>query len=378
MTNTLPPALTNPEPAAAHAGIVTCNSKRFVELDVLRGIAAIGVLACHYSSQCFHLSVIPSRFSLGAYGPHLFFIISGFVIFMTLEKSATALDFVVSRFSRLYPAYWTAVALTFLLLWVLPPDGETVSLRDAVVNLTMLQAWLGVQDLNVCYWTLSVELQFYFMMFLLYVTGLLKRIDLASAVWLGVAALFATTFGHGSCMPVKVIGLLVNARYASLFIAGIAFYKIGTTGPSRYWCAILAACWMEQCFFGDQHPGMVVLGFFAIFFAAMRGWLKVLCWKPLVFLGIVSYPLYLTHEVIGAVLIPRLCSLSQSPLVLIGIPLVLSLALAAAVTFGVERPCLVVIRRLYATWWKREEAAVQCSLPHVAIPSDASTTGASS
>ena len=48
----------------------------------------------------------------GRNGVQLFFAISGFVIFMTLERTKKPLDFIVSRFSRLYPAYWAALLLT--------------------------------------------------------------------------------------------------------------------------------------------------------------------------------------------------------------------------------------------------------------------------
>ena len=41
-----------------------------------------------------------------------FFIISGFVTFMALERTTRPLDFLVSRYPRLFPAYWVAVALT--------------------------------------------------------------------------------------------------------------------------------------------------------------------------------------------------------------------------------------------------------------------------
>ena len=63
----------------------TAGSKvRLLELDALRGMAALGVVLCHYTSLCQELAVIPFSFHYGSYGPHLFFMISGFVIFMTL------------------------------------------------------------------------------------------------------------------------------------------------------------------------------------------------------------------------------------------------------------------------------------------------------
>lgn len=83
---------------------------RLVEVDALRGVAALAVVLFHYTTRftdLFQPGVPPAvSFPGGHYGVNLFFIISGFVIFMTLEKTARPLDFVVSRFSRLFPAYW--------------------------------------------------------------------------------------------------------------------------------------------------------------------------------------------------------------------------------------------------------------------------------
>jgi hypothetical protein len=57
-------------------------------------------MAWHYS----HCAFPSHEFVYGLFGVELFFIMSGFVIFMTLERSATLFDFAVSRFARLPPA----------------------------------------------------------------------------------------------------------------------------------------------------------------------------------------------------------------------------------------------------------------------------------
>ncbi len=86
--------------------------RRFEELDVLRGVATVAVVVFHYSGQATrYFTGFPFHFKLGEHGVQLFFGISGFVIFMTLEKTQRLRDFVVSRFSRLYPAYWTTLAI---------------------------------------------------------------------------------------------------------------------------------------------------------------------------------------------------------------------------------------------------------------------------
>src|SRR2546430_2652712 len=98
--------------------MIAGGKPRFAELDLLRGVAALWVVLFHYTTQYSRLYVPDRRdllgfeFPDGTLGVYLFFMISGFVIFMTLHRSERPLDFVVSRFARLYPAYWAGIVLT--------------------------------------------------------------------------------------------------------------------------------------------------------------------------------------------------------------------------------------------------------------------------
>lgn len=92
------------------------STGRLHEIDALRGVAAMAVALFHYTTRLTELygarSGADVSFGHGHYGVNLFFVISGFVIFTTLEKMSRPMDFVVSRFSRLFPVYWAAIFLT--------------------------------------------------------------------------------------------------------------------------------------------------------------------------------------------------------------------------------------------------------------------------
>ena len=109
------------------------SKSRLVEVDALRGLAALAVVLFQYTTRFTELFATnpPPTFSFpdGHYGVNLFFIISGFVIFMTLEKTSRPMDFVLSRFSRLFPAYWVAIILTLSITHLLGLPGISSDLR---------------------------------------------------------------------------------------------------------------------------------------------------------------------------------------------------------------------------------------------------------
>ena len=62
------------------------------------------------------------------------FIISGFVTFMALERTTRLLDFLVSRYPRLFPAYWVALALTLAVAAVAGLPGKAGAPLRAQTN----------------------------------------------------------------------------------------------------------------------------------------------------------------------------------------------------------------------------------------------------
>src|SRR4051812_2873794 len=154
--------------------------QRLVGGDALRGVAALAGVLFFYTNrytELFQPAPPPAAsFPGGQYGVNLFFIISGFVIFMTLEKTRRPMDFVVSRFSRLFPAYWVAIALTFSITHWLGLPGKLVDGGAALANMIMVHGLLRVPHVDGVYWTLEVELLFYCGMLLLYRLGRLDRI----------------------------------------------------------------------------------------------------------------------------------------------------------------------------------------------------------
>lgn len=330
------------------------HTARLVEVDALRGIAAVAVVLFHYTTRFVELyapTTGPSlAFPQGHYGVNLFFVISGFVIFMTLERTRTALDFVVSRFSRLFPVYWVAIAVTFAVTSTFGLPGKEVTGLQAWGNTLMLHGFLGIPHVDGVYWTLEVELLFYTAMLLLMMRGQLTRVHWllwALLVLRLVYHLSATWFGVHLSWTVSRLLIL---SFIPWFALGICIYQ-ATLGQRkadpREWRATLIAA--LACLAVVDHWALALLAavLAMLVWGAASGRLPWLAHPVLVFFGTISYPLYLVHENIGWV-VQRGVLAHQLPFdVGVGVAFATSVALAAALTYTVERPAMRAIRSSY-------------------------------
>jgi peptidoglycan/LPS O-acetylase OafA/YrhL len=327
-------------------------SSRVVELDALRGIAALAVVAFHYTThygqQYGHAEPLGFGFAPGNYGVNLFFLISGFVIFMTLERTRTAMDFVVSRFSRLFPAYWVAMLLTAVVVYAIGMPDQHLPLHDLLLNFTMVQQILGAEHLDGSYWTLQVELFFYAQMLLWFVLGLLKRIHLIILLWLALAIGYGEAVMHH--MHFSYLGReLLILRHIPFFALGILFYRLHTRpDENRLNYAMIA---LSLAAIAIAYPivylwvGLGCCGIFLLFVNGMLGWMRGAFF---VFMGSISYSLYLLHQAIGFALIHAMEQRGMPSLAACVATLAVVAALAALLTFTVERPAMRKIR----TWWR--------------------------
>jgi len=322
---------------------------RIRELDALRGIAALMVVLFHFTTQYDgeygHSSGYWLSFGIGRQGVELFFMISGFVIFMSLERSRGGREFALARARRLFPAYWVSMLLTAGTLAVVTLPGHEVSLIQVVVNLTMVQAFVGVRHVDAVYWTLSFELAFYGWMLLAFKVGAIRRFERTLLMW--SAATIAVMFIGGGLfrlhLPYGVV-VITLVRYANLFAAGALFYRL-RVAPSRATVALLGLTLAAELLL-RPHSVLVVAVWYATFVLLINDRLTFLRVQPLLFLGSISYPLYLLHNYLGFVVIRQLYDWGVEgtvPLVLI--PLLFFIALATTIHLAVEGPAQRLWRR---------------------------------
>ena len=286
------------------------NAGRIGGLDVLRGCAAAAVMLHHHGQ--YYDVLYPGREPLsldlgpGHFGVELFFIISGFVILMTIERKKTVREFAISRAARLMPAYLAALALATALLVMnpLPPSLNTPTPRQFLANLTMAPSLLGEVDIDLPYWTLTYELVFYVLMALALRFGLLRSIE-----WLGLSAM-AAGFLFWATVDVQAhrrSAILLLVQYSNFFLIGICLYRIQARVARPITYVALATAIAAAVLGGSERtfntPGSLYLPITVAFTALV--WLAVsrhgrwLISAPMVFLGRISYPLYLVHLVLG-------------------------------------------------------------------------------
>lgn len=324
------------------------EKNRLLELDAIRGIAALAVVIFHYFyryNDIYGHEYLPVEWTaLGKYGVQLFFMVSGFVIYWTLNRVEKPLDFLVSRFSRLYPTFWFSAILTFsfVFIWGLP--GREVSVYQAIMNIFMFHQYMGVKHIDGVYWTLTVELTFYFWIFTFFVTGLLKYTEYLFTPIILISIL-------QSQGVIEVSGLLYEIfilQHLSYFLAGICFYKLINKLENKFTYTILILCLASTLFVSSKSVFLITSVFYVFFYLAISGRLKFLTVKPLIFLGGISYSLYLLHQNIGYVIINELYSLGINPIISISVAICVSITLAYFTTKYVEKPSLVAIRNAYS------------------------------
>ncbi len=323
---------------------------RLIELDALRGIGALSVVLFHLTTrypQVFpQADRVPFSFWAGEYRVMLFFALSGFAIFFTLERIEGVMDFAVNRFSRLFPAYWAALPIVLAFVWFGDVKPLQITPLAMLANISMLQGFFYLPAIDGAYWTLTVELGFYASMLGLWLL-LGKKFDRLEPMlipWLALKGLMFVWQG----MPSRVAMLLV-LQFLPYFVIGMLYYRIWS-GQRRwrqqipYFAATLGVLALTEA-----HDlflvGVVLVGLFAL---VLAGALKAIAVRPLLWLGAISYPLYLVHENIGFVILLKSQAAGLNHWTGLALALAVIVPLAAALHYAVEMPA----SRWISTRWK--------------------------
>jgi peptidoglycan/LPS O-acetylase OafA/YrhL len=296
------------------------QTPHFLFLDALRGIASLWVFIYHLKGwNQFNLVLdrLPDGFKVVAFdwgeqSVMIFFVLSGFVMAHSLNNAIVTpkylLNFSLRRWLRLSPAYYGAIVLACLVSWWLASIGwqpspilvrEPQATERAIAHLLYLQELLGFKSFETTYWTLCLEMQFYFVF----------------CVMLGVAQGLKQKFKIGWSRLAVFVPLTAAAIFYASNRSGWPFWR----PLFAYWIfSFLIGVWAYWAWQRQVHKGWFYGGVALVLVAntinrpiaiataltaslisavaeaqKLDQWLKHPMWQ---WLGRLSYSLYLFHS----------------------------------------------------------------------------------
>lgn len=346
-------------------------TKRFELLDLFRFMAILMVMFYHYFSRwtigddavdLYPYSNKYNFFLWGRMGVQFFFIISGFVIYMTLERASSLIDFAKKRLVRLWPSMLLLSTITFLVFTLF--DSASIFVDSHRVG-NLIYSWtflgkslntLGLTYIDGSYWSLWVEIQFYIFSALIYF--ILQRF--------GKLAIFPFLLFAMAILASLLKPIMVNFNevfnlflYFNFFVMGVVFKELFRSSKPwsmkcLHWHAILLALLLlEWFYFSDDGiskvlDGLFVGAFYVFIFFAHRQWASQHpLFSILVYLGEASYLSYLMHQNMGVLLINKIgYSGPLDFLVPIGV-MALMFFLSAILYKYFEKPVMAFMKRLF-------------------------------
>lgn len=331
--------------------------------------AFTGLPALNFPAPAFALWLDALPINFAAFGVALFFVVSGFVIPISLERY-DARAFLAARFVRIWPTYWAGFSVTLiaLALGAIAFGGERpFNAVQAIIHyFPPLRVLLYSKPLDGIIWTLEIE--FFWYMIAACIAGPLRRGSLttflAPVVLLAVFGLSWAATAHAPPSMAKLAGrfefVTVYTPFLIFIFCGVALNFRQRGLVSRTTCAALLAFCVALFLLavasgklvGIAAPGSY-LAALVVVIAAMAFQDRLNDGPMLRFLANVSYPLYVEHGFAGFVLLHALVVAGWTPLAALTTALTAALALAWVLHKLVETPSHRLAQHLSRAWSRR-------------------------
>ena len=326
-------------------------SKRNMQIEGLRGIAMLFVIAFHY------FSVFPSKFYeplhhnwcgievWGYFGVGIFILISGY--FMIGEKKEKPVSFTVKKVLRLWLPYMVAITLCFLVTRITPLPGRTVSVWAYLANIPFLNGFISIDYVDGAHWYLTTLIACTF------IAALISRINTKWQLGALFAWLLAILFFQKVSFENRIIDLLMDGtykvlggRYAAMFITGMILKKLQHEKILKNYIALIAANLVNLIVFGWIRECVFLIAQ-ALFYLALKKRLPVLNFKMFTWLGMVSYSVYVLHQNIGfwGMYLFSEAVGGYSPVISV-ISVMLSIMAGTALYYAVEKPGNACVKKV--------------------------------
>lgn len=338
-------------------------------LDGWRALSIALVVFSH--SHLVHLAGDLGRAG-GGYGVRFFFVISGFLItWLLLREGALAgrvslVNFYIRRILRIFPVYYTFLAVC----WLLEASGAAISVTSSQqwwMNIFFLANYGPSEGPTGVLWSLGVEEQFYLLWPIAFVGLGIRKRNVATFVILGAAIVLAPLF-RGLTIFMGMDGTdMISHRFS--FLHHMDMLAVGCLGAFSIWHFPSILVWIRAHLklaiscgviflslpFAARNiqglgietvvgPTMQAFGFLLLVLSSITApslpLFRPLQWAPVVWLGTISYSLYLWH---APFLTGRYFGDGNNILVNFGLPV--SILVAALSYHLLELPILGLRRR---------------------------------
>jgi peptidoglycan/LPS O-acetylase OafA/YrhL len=294
--------------------------RRYGDTDfvtALRAIAATLVVIVHTGAFAEFGQMGQNLVSVGKFGVQVFFVISGFSIATTFATASSYKEFLTRRLFRIVPLYWLMILVVSAFVWGgLIPANEWSSRFNAEINsynvlmhlsfLSCLDHRVGATILGV-EWTIPVEMFWYGLLPVLitFADTYRRLIQVIVLSVLGglvtqLIARFAVSIDHA------LFAKWFPTTHGPCFLLGVLAYRLRQSSarhPERTYSWRLAAAWLLAITlapFGAPGRGtmLVIATILTISFFRGENFPRIcnlVTARPLLFIGSVSYSLYLVH-----------------------------------------------------------------------------------
>ncbi len=348
------------------------SAVRLDHLDGLRTIAIFWVALYHYAYFWTPAgkgdNLLPYGDALagapladvGYLGVYLFFIVSGFVIAMSLTRSAHIGQFALNRAIRLWPTLIICGTITFLLTSFLGPEELRRDPLEYLISLTFLPpphvgkviGVGGMEWLDGAYWSLWTEVRFYIIAALLFFASRAHFLMSWTVFALGCAGIHVMGVTSGGVWD--ALARLLFTEYQPFFTAGVALASM-RFGTLR-WAKWLLTFALVQTFVyptlvaggltDREAAGLIIVFTIAIPVMLARSTVPILSSRAFATIGIASYAYYLLHQNAGIAILQLFAD--QPIAVIVTMMVVIQIAIilfSIALTRWIEVPLRRALRR---------------------------------